>query len=123
MRSHAEHGNENKNHSALRALGTIAAKLLSGSPLPASQRQGGNHLSLRSLRLCGECTIFMEQQNLNLTAQVKMFWHFSIVVIISIFLRKAYGLFVPYTTTTPCPVEGRGECAHIKSFWEKRWIS
>ena len=25
----------------------------------------GNHLSLRSLRLCGEYTIFMEQQNRN----------------------------------------------------------
>ena len=41
--------------------------------LPLKGRQRGNYLSLRSLRLCGECTIFMEQQNRNLSAQVERF--------------------------------------------------
>jgi hypothetical protein len=37
------------------------------------QRQRGNNISLRSLRLCGEYTIFMEQQNRNLTAKLQVF--------------------------------------------------
>jgi len=45
-------------HSALRAQGTIAAKLLSGFPLPLRDRQRENHLSLRSWRLCGEYMIY-----------------------------------------------------------------
>ncbi|MEA3360456.1 MAG: hypothetical protein U9R17_13770 [Thermodesulfobacteriota bacterium] len=41
----------NENHPALRAPGTIAAKLLSDFPLPVSRRQRENNLSLHSLRL------------------------------------------------------------------------